>query len=1132
MAASNGWYVAPTARLPGPRVGADDWGSMNLRKKLGIVGLLVACVLAAMVVPQQAASAEPPASQDVQSRLSSGTTAAKAAARVTLGGGPRLKVRVGPSQAGPGAWKFTLERLSGNAWVRAGAYRTQGTNEDVFLPVTAGTYRVVVPAQHGYQATTSTSTRYVPTPDITVAGHGAIEVKVGPIRDWQVTLERQSDRGWSTVKTAKTRGVKRMIFNVEAGTYRVRTAANGRFPAYTGDPFRFAPQAPPGPIPYGYVDAVFSDAPGVATKKASAVLPRAASSSCASVMEQGPNIGLKVATGVINYIPYVGGILSSKISNEASDAQANAQQACISAQFATINAQLAYQESQIVDLQNQLNAAERQISQEFADAAKVNVQQEQGAFYNSVAVLAQCTGGGLFYDFMVDFGLWSGCYAPSGATVSAIATSSTFEDQSSFVDGGTQSTFGNSLQNVAGNYVFNCSGSLLPPAPPAKGYDCQSKVTPVASQMSLLQNALTLALSSTLTTSRQNSVNVVPLYDDYNQYLVTYYQQAVVGIQAAFTMESLVNQLNYFNAGQNAPIDSLGMVPGTYYSYQKLQAALGSTPSPTTQAQYYNRAQHALAQVYAARINQLYQDTIGYIVTDIPVGGQAWPSPINKSNANISYAGAVGSLATSDSGSGGLQASTPLGLLPLAVGTGWTENSVLYQYYGLRNAGQCYANLVQWNQANGTAIQAKNGTWYPTATPSPNELAGGVYDKQCPPILTTSTGGAATAPPSNSTRNTCATYAFLPGVQGGSGSCYDGNTLVPYYVPAGGLPELGSSVLTNLVLCNATDPALTWFQVGSANAGNAAGLTLGDWALTCGNWAAPVGPGYNNGAGAFPGSSPPTSWAATSGFNCPAVTNLGTIDSLAYAQNAPANCLAGYSGNILWGVAGTGVGQVTFDNFYAPGYYIQPNWIGLGGGGSPKPYIPPMTSAALQAGGTYAAPFNIGGSPGTVNVTIDSTNCYSNQWSTGVSGSSGCVINFSAPSNQGYGGGAWTSASAGLAALAVSLPNGGTGAESGGFALPIVVGTSTYTSGSTMFGYQWSNWLETWVNSGTSISEVGYSAPPSTMGSAGIGTQPWVQNGYITVADGSCWNINIGRNANNVGTISFNQVTPGSLCAS
>jgi hypothetical protein len=60
-------------------------------------------------------------------------------------------------------------------------------------------------------------------------------------------------------------------------------------------------------------------------------------------------------------------------------------------------------------------------------------------------------------------------------------------------------------------------------------------------------------------------------------------------------------------------------------------------------------------------------------------------------------------------------------------------------------------------------------------------------------------------------------------------------------------------------------------------------------------------------------------------------------------------------------------------------------------------------------------------------------------------------------------------------------------------------------------------------------------APPtvdSTYGGHDWTQLLWQRSGYITVADGSCWNINVGRNADNVGTISFNQVTPGSLCAS
>jgi hypothetical protein len=599
----------------------------------------------------------------------------------------------------------------------------------------------------------------------------------------------------------------------------------------------------------------------------------------------------------------------------------------------------------------------------------------------------------------------------------------------------------------------------------------------------------------------------VPLYDDYNEYLVTYYQQAVVGIQAAFTMESLVNQLNYYNAGQNAPIDSLGLVAGTYYSFQALQSALGSKPTATAQAQYYNRAQQALAQVYAARINQLYQDTIGYIVTDIPGGSQSWPANIDKPNANIAYTGHVGSLATSESGNGGLQHSTPLGLLPSAVGTGWTENAVLYQYYGLRNAGPCYANLVKWNQANGTAVQAKNGAWYPTATPSSNELAGGGYDKQCPPILTTSAGGAVTAPPTSSTLTTCATYAVLPRVSGGSGSCYDGNTLVPYYVPSSGPPELGSAVLTNLVLCDATDPALTWFQVGSANAGNAAGLTLGDWALTCGNWAAPVL------TATFPGSSQPSWWSDTTTYAC---------GSASYCSGTSPTTFFGpfYAFNYYYssiGLSSLYVPSYTFNAFNVPGYYGPQTQGSL-------PYVPPSTAALL----------NIGGAGQSTSLTIEETNCYAGAWSTGAT-QSGCVLTFGSVSQQGRYG----SATANLAAVGVALPNSAAGTQSG-FVLPMTVGTTigepVIDAGVTIGNGNPYTAAGVWVASNTSIADSGYFAPASTVDSTYGGydwTQLlWQQSGYVTVADGSCWNINVGRNADNVGTISFNQVTPGSLCAS
>jgi hypothetical protein len=257
------------------------------------------------------------------------------------------------------------------------------------------------------------------------------------------------------------------------------------------------------------------------------------------------------------------------------------------------------------------------------------------------------------------------------------------------------------------------------------------------------------------------------------------------------------------------------------------------------------------------------------------------------------------------------------------------------------------------------------------------------------------------------------------------------------------------------------------------------------------------------------------------------VSISGNQSLSAYQNAASPNCSNGANATSIWGAAGYGANQFTFNSFYAPGYYGIPNWVGPGGGGSPPAYIPPATATM----GLYQAPLNIGGGGG-VNVTIDSSSCYSDSWWTGAT-VSGCVINFEQPKVKSYGqGDFWWVASAGLAAFAVALPNGATGGA-GGFALPILVGASAFQAGSTFFGNDASSWLEVWVNSGTSISQVGYYAPPSVPVPGGFSNYAiWQQNGYITVADGSCWNINLGRTANNVGTISFNQITPGSLCAS
>lgn len=1117
---------------------------MIYSKILGFSGVLIASLVGAWAFPSHAASVATPAAQQVPSTDTREAAPAAASVRqkdrVTMTGGPFLGVQVTPALPGPGAWQFTLERRSGGAWTRVDDYHTQGTLEELALTVPTGTYRVVVPAQNGYPAAKSLARRYIPKPEVTVGGYGAVEVTVGPEGNWVVTLERKTNRGWVAAETAMTHGASPVSFSVPAGRYRVRTKAQGRFPAYTSAPFRFEPQAPAGPVSYERIEAIFSG-PALSTSTASS------SSNCASAMQPSSQVGYDLFVGAINLIPDVGGAIASQVPNWSANSQDAAEQACLSAEFSTINAQLSFQEGQIQQIQNQLNE-DMQVFEAYKQAVAIqNLSTNQSTFYDDVQqftatgstnnqlfeVSAACINSGLTYDFMFDFGFWSGCQTVSTATptVQEIATSTNFANLAPAWATNNQDNFQSYLGNVSGSEVVNCDGNLLPNLPGAAQPDCHKDVqSDTGSDLFSLLQSLAAVLNSSMNVNLGNTTNVVPLFDNYNNYLVSYFQQSVAAIQAAYTMESLVNQLNYYNAAGNTPIaGSLGNVPGTYYSYQLLQSTLGYTPSALQQLQYYNQAQKALTQLYAARMNQLYLVTIGFIVTDDPKGEQTWPTcsdeteEVCKLDQQINGTN-VGALVTTGENASRPTASTPLGMLPTIATSGlaWEQNAVLYQYFGLRDAGQCYDNLLQWNKDNNTAVQGKNGTWYSTAFPSQNELTQAVYDKQCPPILTTAAGGAvtapATAPDPSTVLNTCATYANP--ANGAPGSCYDGNTLAPYYVAGDGLPGLGSAVLTNLVLCNSGDPALTWFLVTADFAGNAAGLTEGDMALTCGNWYSGNFSYPTTGSGAkFQNSTPPNTWGDTTPYSC-------TSGSAPYCSGTTSTNFWGpfyaynwYAGSVCDdGCLSRQFSGYTFNTIYVPGYFS------LKTGGS-LPYVPAST----------ATPLNIGGMDKPTTMNVGGAVCYSDGWTTGANLStdsdSGCGITFDAvsvsegPSNH--------QAPAGLAVFSAALPNMAAGSSSGGFALPMTIGATVGVDDE--WGSGWVTLIELWMASNTSIGDVGYFAPASSVNASYTGSDPmqllWQNNGYITVADGSCWAINVGRNSDNVGTISFNQVTPGSLCA-
>ena len=1011
---------------------------------------------------------------------------------VAFTAGPKLGVRVRPAQVGPGAWKFTLQREEGTKWVSAGAYRTIGTLEEVELSVGEGTYRVVVPAQNGFRATVSGAQRYAPTPTVDMSGSSRLITSVAPISmsgaGWKVTLERQSAQGWSTVRTATTNGVKPVVSAVGSGTYRVRTDAQGRFPAFTSKPFAYRPQAPAGPVDYALIDEAFP------SDSKTRSMPRAASSGCGSVKSSTAE-GLSIATGFLSLVPVAGGALAAVTGGAAAIVGAegaSAGSACVQAEFAAINVQLAFQESQIASLQSQLQATTSAIIQ----GAYVLQSETTGASaydYNTATQNVQ----GSFNTFMLDGGFWLGPQTPNpyASVQSSASTTQDFYSLVSFAD--SQTTFVDNLNDASGSNL-SCSGALLPPSNSAADPNCYLKVAmDSGSALVNLDKTMGTQLQSQILVNLNAGANTVPLFDQYNQGLAGFYQQSVSTLQQAFMMEYTINQMNYFNGaaytnGQvTSPgqIASLGEVAGTYYSFPSLKEVLANTaPTSAQQASYYNRAQKALSQLYAARVNQLYLNTIGFIVSDVPIAGaQAYPTD-GTVNSTIDYSASVGKHVTT---APGVKASTPLGMLPkiATAGASWPSSAALYQYSGLRNVGACSASLKAYNAVNG-ASGVLTGP------------SGALNATTCPSILTAAGGVPVSAPQTASTGTSCAAYASQQNTAG-DGSCDDGNSVVPFLAQAGQV-ALGSAVINNLMLCDDSDPSLTVFQVGAANAGNLAGLTAGDPALTCANWGQT---GSNN----FPGSNPPLFWSDEA--TVPAAPSWASPDQG------------------LWPIVTSSYGGSSYvidsGYYYPPGrltavpYQLLKPPLNIGG--------PNLQTAVNSGSNNYGAnvsfPQSSSGAcsvvwmgDSSVNHSTSGGNC--NLYFMGVNLKCEIEVPYSSTVACSEYSTQYTSATIG-----VRLPNAATGSLDGGFVLPLTIGTFggyPITLGGSPYCAGYCTLIDMWVTGKTTIANQGFTTSCSSGATNSYGLAAACS---IVLPDGGMYEISVGRTNNGTGTFQFTPTT-------
>ena len=197
-----------------------------------------------------------------------------------------------------------------------------------------------------------------------------------------------------------------------------------------------------------------------------------------------------------------------------------------------------------------------------------------------------------------------------------------------------------SLQTVVGQL----SASTIPPNPGAQPFrDVSSEIQGASATTtcapsptgdltaSLLACQYAYLMQNLMPTAGQQGQNLVPNLDAYNDMVSFIFQQNLIQLQYAYTLESVSNHLNYLNWKAACKAQTPGVAltqipswePNLASSITFQQASCGNLTRRQARKQLAN-AQTALAQVYAARINALYIATSTYIVSDPPVLSMAW----------------------------------------------------------------------------------------------------------------------------------------------------------------------------------------------------------------------------------------------------------------------------------------------------------------------------------------------------------------------------------------------------------------------------------------------------------------------------------------------------------------------------
>jgi hypothetical protein len=621
---------------------------------------------------------------------------------------------------------------------------------------------------------------------------------------------------------------------------------------------------PQGPNSYPAIQALFNPTPTSNIIQSSAHRLQSSTTGNCGVTDGEAAAGLATATGFISFIPIAGpalGAISGGVSSVLALEGANAGNACIQAELNLIIQQLAVQEAQIQNITNALNLSNNTFYMDNYLNALSNETTDQYLFQQSVSYFTGISNNGvstnaigLMGNVMYDIQFWNSSTSSGASTAIYMSESNlaaymaanpawlTNTYLPAVTKDGNQQDYQNNLVSLSGAITSDtCS----------QPYQCVTQaISTTSSQLLMYQQLYNLLVSQIQT---QNYNNYVSLYDQYNDTLMQAYQQSVFAIQQAYYLEYLNNQVNYNNAMAYVNSTSIlnqslsyGNVPATIFYVDNASTLKGESVG-AIQQQYVN-AQEQLTLLFAAYINQAFQNTLEYIVTDKVMGAQTYPSGsttfiVNGQSVTDNNPPNYAALLSSGKTDNGSTVQTPMSFLLANLNAespgiqGYTSalgaslqklssTTMIYQYYGLND-------IRTWAQSV--------STYNATNTESSAELLS---------IIASNYESAPQLFINGSNSFVQFNQAVVPGYLATSTGYPNGlnyqttnQSLMPYYVAPNSYPQVSGSLANNINLsaCNPSAVGaipgynLYWYIPNGADGTFSLG-TQGVPYLMCGNW--------------------------------------------------------------------------------------------------------------------------------------------------------------------------------------------------------------------------------------------------------------------------------------------------------